>query len=50
MEELKKIPKKAPKPVSRKSKKKCLACNDGLVYDGKGYRSCRGCDGQGFII
>jgi hypothetical protein len=47
IEELKKIPKK--KPPSRNSRKKCLACNNGLVYTGKGYKSCVGCGGQGFI-
>lgn len=48
-EELKKIP-KHPQKVSRTSKKKCLACKDGLVFDGRNYHSCRACEGQGFIV
>lgn len=39
-EDLKKIPKR---------KIKCLGCTDGLIYNGKGVRICKGCRGKGFI-
>ena len=48
-ENLKKIPKYPPKKIPKNSKKKCSACNDGLIYDGKSYHACTACDGQGFI-
>ena len=48
-EELKKFSKRHP-PIPRNSKKKCLGCKDGLVYNGKKYRECPACKGQGFIV
>jgi hypothetical protein len=37
------------KRIPKGSKRKCLACKDGMVYDNKKFRQCTACKGWGYI-